>query len=172
MVPTSHHACVFLSTENVVTLRSIGWYRAALSYEQDIFSELSCRVLAWKAIGCEGSGFGISFFSAKKAELTHRDFAVLPGWADATALPKQILTQLNDPSTFSTEILLELFWLVQSTLQGEEALSAEEKRTLWNPFLNVGVRTVDKRSKDEVIARYTSKTRLLHDYLKEDGGCV
>lgn len=102
----------------------------------------------------------------------HRDLAVLPGWAAASALPKEAPTQLNAPSTFPTESLLEPLLFIQFIFPGEEALLAKVKRILWNTTVNAGVATVDKRSIDEGIPRYTSTTSLPQDYLDEDGACV
>lgn len=40
------------------------------------------------------------------AEIVYRGFAVLQGWADAYAILKMALTQLDAPTTFPTEF----FW--------------------------------------------------------------
>lgn len=102
----------------------------------------------------------------------HRDFAVLLGWADATALPMEVLRQPKASSTFTTKSHFELFCLIQSTFSGEEALHVERNRTLWNPVVNASIATVDKRRIDEGTAQYTSTMRPSQVYLKEDGACV
>lgn len=97
----------------------------------------------------------------------HRGFAILSGWVDGFALPKEVLSERNALSTFPKKSFLELFCFVQSTFLGEEGLRAEEYGRLKNPIANVGVVTVDKRSIDEGIASYTSATRLLQENLEE-----
>lgn len=84
-----------------------------------------------------------------------RGFAILRGWADASALPKEFLTQLNTSSTLPMESLPKLIRILQSTFPGEEALRVEEKRTLWNSIVNAGADTVNKRFIEEGIAQNT-----------------
>lgn len=111
----------------------------------------------------------ICFFRAEKAESMCRGFAVLPGWSDASALAMEVLTQPNGRSIRPSYNSLKLFWLAQSTLLGKVALCVKEKRTLWNTVVNAGVAAVDNRNIDEDIAWYTSLTRLLQDFLEENG---
>lgn len=80
--------------------------------------------------------------------------------------------QLKGPTAFPTEILSALFSFIQSTSLGEEAICAEERRTTWDPTVNVGVITVEELIIEEGPARYASPTRLLQDWLQEDGACV
>lgn len=148
------------------------WYRAALGTVWAIYPELSSSSTAKKVIACASSGFGMYFFSSKKAGLTQRGFAVLPGCVDAPALPIEVITQLKARSTFPMENLLELFRFIQSTLPGEEVLRAEERRTLWNPIVNTGIAAVDKPSINEGIACYLSTIPLLQEYLKEEDASV
>lgn len=101
----------------------------------------------------------------------HCGSAVLLSLADACALPKKVLKQLKTPTNFPTKSLLELFCFDQSIFPGEMALR-EEKRAFWRPIVNISVATVDKRSNDEGIARYTSTARVLQDYSEEEGARV
>lgn len=64
--------------------------------------------MAKRAIACGSSGFGIHFFTTKKEKGMHLGFAVRSGWADASTLPKMVLTQLKAPPSFPTESLSEL----------------------------------------------------------------
>lgn len=73
------------------------------------------------------------------------------------------------PSTLFTKSTLDLFRFVQSTFPCDVALLVEEKRNLWNPFVNFGVATADERRISQNIARHESAKRLFQDYLKEDG---
>lgn len=93
----------------------------------------------------------------------HRKFAVLPRWADASALPIKVLMQLTALLIFATESHLALFRFVQSTFSGEETLNTHKKWTLWNLTMNAGVSTMDKRNTEESIAPYSLTTRLLPD---------
>lgn len=104
----------------------------------------------------------VRFSSAlKKAEMMHRGFAVVTSCGDPSALPKEFLTQLMAPSTFSTKSPLELFSMIQSNFSGEDALHSKANRTLWKPIGNAGVVREEKRSIDEGNAWCTSTTRLL-----------
>lgn len=60
----------------------------------------------------------------------HSRSTVLLGLADAFALPKDNLKLLNALSSFSVKILPDLFSFIQFTLQGDEALRMEKRRTL------------------------------------------
>lgn len=73
------HLCgnVFRPTEYNKTLRHNGWYPTAFDSVRGIFSALSSRSVAKKAIACESSGFGMSFLCSKKVEIMHRGLAVL-----------------------------------------------------------------------------------------------
>lgn len=121
-----HRVHIFLLMKKVEMLRRICWYRHALDFARGMFSGLSNNLVPKKAATCASSGLGISFFKAKKPELMNGDFAVLPGWTNASALPKEFLKQLNAPSGFSTKILLEQFYFFQSTSPAGEDLRAEE----------------------------------------------
>lgn len=105
----------------------------------------------------------------KKVETMHRGFAGLPIWAYAFALSKEVFTKLNALFTFSKKSLLLLSRFIQSSFPGEEALCTEENWTLWKSIASTDVAIVAKRSIDEGIAWYMSLTRLLLDYLEEDG---
>lgn len=133
-----------------------------------VFLEFSSNIVVKKTTACVGSGFCLSFFSAKKAELMNYGFAVLSCWEDASALPKMVVTQLNAPSTLATESLLELICIVQFTVPGEDVLHAVERGTLSNTTENAGVATVDNLSINEGLAQYSTTTRLLQDYFEED----
>lgn len=98
----------------------------------------------------------------------YQDFAVLPGWADASALQKNVLAQLEAPSMFPMFSHFEPFRFIRSTFPGDEALSMEEELTLWNHTVNSGVVFVRKRSVDEAIAWYTSTTSILQNFLEEN----
>lgn len=130
MMPAFHRAYAFLSMDDVETSRGIGCYRAVFDSVGGSFSALSRRDVIKKAITCTSSGFRKSFLSTKNSKPRRRSFAVLDGWANASALLMEVLTQLNTPFTFVTKSLLRLFRLVQSTLSGGEALRAELKPTL------------------------------------------
>lgn len=82
--------------------------------------------MAKKAIACASSGFDMSFISSNKAKIIHRNFVVLPGWADAFAFPKEVLTQLNAPSISPTKCRFKLSQFIQSACLGEESFRAEE----------------------------------------------
>lgn len=72
----------------------------------------------------------MSFSSVKETKNIHRVFVVLSGWADASTLSMKEFRQFKPPFAFSIECCIELFCFIQQTLLGEEALRAEETRTL------------------------------------------
>lgn len=98
-----------------------------------------------------------------KAEILHRGFVVLHGWADASALRKEVLTQANAPSTLPMESLSELRRVIYFTFPGEEALPAKANRTLWNLIVKASLAAVDKCSINEDILWHTSTTLLHQD---------
>lgn len=55
---------------------------------------------------------------------------------------------------------------------GEKILRVNENQTLWKPVISAGVGTLDTRSIEEGILRYTSGTRLLRGYLKENSAHI
>lgn len=144
---------VFFSTVNDKNLQRIHWYRAANDSERDIFSELPSSSLVKKPVAFASSTFGMFFFSAMETEIMHSGFAILPAWVDASAFPKERLTQLETPSTFSTDCLFELFCYVHPTSLGDDTLRVETNRAVLNPVVNVGVVTVKMRDIDKGIAR-------------------
>lgn len=109
MIPDPHPTYFFLSIEGVDKVDA--------SVDTPLPSTLSgilwtsCYNASWKRsqLSARAKAFGMSFFRARKVELMHRGLAVLPGWADASALPKKVHTQLTVLSSFPTEILFELF---------------------------------------------------------------
>lgn len=109
MIPSLHRSYVFLSAEDVEMLRRIGWYRGAVDTVRGIFPELSSSFVAKIAIARASSVCGIVFFCAKKVDLMHRGFAVLPGWEDTFALSKKVLTQHMPPPTFPLKIVMDPF---------------------------------------------------------------
>lgn len=78
IIPARHCAYVFLSMGDTETIQRIGCFRAAFKSVRGIFPELSSRIVAKKAITCDRSGFGMSSFFAKKVEIMHRGFTVMP----------------------------------------------------------------------------------------------
>lgn len=62
--------------------------------------------------------------------MIHCRFAALSGCADASALPTMVLTELNTPSNFSLQSLVELFSFIRSITSGNKALYADERITL------------------------------------------
>lgn len=111
----------------------------------------------------------MSFLSMKNADIILSEFTVLSGWWDAAAFPKEVLIQLNSPSSFPTKNLREQFSFIHSTFQGEEALHEQENRTLRSQVVNAGAGTVDKHRDWKNIQQSTSTARLLHDYLVKEG---
>lgn len=97
-----------------------------------------------------------------------RDFAILLSWADAFALSKKVLTQLEVASTFSADSHFKLLRLTQSTFPGKELLRVKENRTHSNPIVNASAAKVEKRTSSEGIAWYKSVKALLQDYLLEN----
>lgn len=89
-----------------------------------------------------------------------------------SALPKEVPKELTALSRLPTESLLELFRFVRSNLSGGEALCVEEKQTLWNPIVNVGVATVDKRSIDEALRGARQECVCYMGIWKKNGGRV
>lgn len=75
-------------------------------------------------------GIFLSIFFSKSKEIMHYGFAVLEGWSNASALFKDILTDLKASSTFPKESLSDMFRFVQSTFPGEDALHEKDSRTL------------------------------------------
>lgn len=112
--------------EDIKAIRRIGWYCTEFNSARGIFFEWSSNIVTKKYIARASSDYGMSLFSAMEVELMHRGFEVMPGWAGASALPKQVLTQLNALSSFHTEILLKLFCFVQSIHTSREALRVDE----------------------------------------------
>lgn len=102
----------------------------------------------------------------------HRGITVLLGLADTSAFPKEAFTNIKAPFTFPTKHLSELFCFIQSTNSGGKAFWTDGNRTVWNHSINAGVAKVEKRSIDEGHAQYTSRTRLLREYLIDVGTCV
>lgn len=131
MIQACYRLPDFLSMENVESFRRIGLNCAAFYSGSAIFSEfLSCNV-ANTAIICESSDHIMSSLSSKTANLMRHGFAVLFCWADASAFPKEVLPQLNAPSTFSKENLLELRRFFRFIFPGKTVLRWDKIRTLW-----------------------------------------
>lgn len=125
MILGRHGAYDFHSIQDVEALGQIGLYCTAFDSDRSISHGSLSSVVAKKDISCQSSVFGMSFSKTKKAELIHRGYAVPPGWADASSLPSDALTQLNTSSSFPTESLSELFRFFQFSFLGEDAVHAE-----------------------------------------------
>lgn len=119
MIPARRLTCVFLSMKDVKTLPCIGCCRAAFDSVRSVIHELSGSSVAKKATACASLGFGMFLFCSKKAEVMQWVFVVLLSWADASTSPKNVLTELMDPSTFSIKSQLELFLFIRSIFRGE-----------------------------------------------------
>lgn len=79
-----------------------------------------------RAIACASSSLGIPFFRSKSAKLLYHNFAVLPGYADASAHSIEVPTQLDAMSVYALESTFEPFCFVQFTFKGEDTLCSEE----------------------------------------------
>lgn len=79
-----------------------------------VLPKVSSSIVAKKIGAFASSDFQMSFSSEKKAEIMNRNYVILLGLAEASALPKEILFQLDAPSTFHTDSLLELFYSLDS----------------------------------------------------------
>lgn len=112
---------MFLSIEDDETLHRANLCRAAFGYVGGIFPKSWSSFVAKKFIVCGSSGFCMSFFSSKKAEMMHRGFSVLYGRTDASAIPKAMFTQPVAPPLPAIEDHSELFCFSYSTHEGEEA---------------------------------------------------
>lgn len=109
MIAARNRTYFYLTMKYVETPRRIGWYFAAFDSVWGVFPELLSSSVAKNTTVCDSSGCDMSFLGAKKAEITYRSFAVLPCWVYASALPKDVFTQVKAPFTFPTEIFLKLF---------------------------------------------------------------
>lgn len=87
------------------------------------------------------------------AEATQRAFAVLQGFADASALSKEALTQYKPLFSFAIASPSELFRFTQALFPDEEPFRAEGNKVLWSIFCNSGVAIGNKCSTDDDIAR-------------------
>lgn len=71
----------------------------------------------------------IKYFSATRAELSYRGYAVLYRSADASEIPTEVLNVLWSPALFSVAPLQTTLNLVTSTLPAEEVLKRRETGT-------------------------------------------
>lgn len=130
MLSARYRAFVSHLIKGVKSLQHVGWYRASFDSVRCIFSELSSSSVVKNAVACTRSGFGMSFFCPKTAEIIHHSFEVLPDRADVSALPMNVLTPLKAPSTLSTESYIKLFRSLQSPFAGEQP-SVRKKNVLF-----------------------------------------
>lgn len=149
-----HRAYAFLEIGDVENVFRIGWYGAALDSVWESFPKWSSSSVALKAIIGESSCFAMSPFSLNNADIIHCGFVFLPSYADASAVPMNVLMQRNTLSTFPTESHFELFRFIKSPIFGEKALHADANRTFWNRVVNIFVGVVNKRGIIEGISQY------------------
>lgn len=105
---------------------------------------------------CVKDGLGLSFFLSKNKGIIQRGFAVLERWVDASALTKEVVTDLKASSKLLRESISGMFRFFQSAFPGEDAPRKEEDRNLWNAIDNAGVKVVDNWNIDRGITWYAS----------------
>lgn len=74
--------------------------------------------------------------------------------------------------TSPTRGIFEPLCFIEFSLLDVKVLRVGQKQTIWNSDVNTSVTTVDKSTVDEGTAWYTSTTRLLQEYLEEDGASM
>lgn len=172
-VPVGHHgtgfllACVFPRMQDAKTFRLFGWYRSAFDSVQGIFLDLLSSAVAKKATACASRGLDISFFSAhmKRSSLDAFIRSCPAGQMHLlfwTRNSHNATLRLDSHRESAGAVLFCLFYLL--TRGGPPCRKHGHFR---NPTVEAGFATVEERSIEEGIARYTSKVHLLNDYLGE-----
>lgn len=130
VIPTHRRAYIFLSVGGVQLLRRIVWYSATYDLRLGLFHYSQISSVSKRAILCMKGAIGNLFYFSKNKEIMHIGFRSLEGWPDASALSKDVVTDLRAPSTIPKEIPLDMFRFIQSMFPGEDVLREKEGRTL------------------------------------------